>query len=103
MDLLPADASVSAHYLLVPHLTHRDVVYSFPNPWRQVFYGVNGTKMPDPAGVKFLVMDTNLLDDSTRALWDCIINSGAFAVLSDDQGIVYAQRNAGHTEDRSCR
>jgi uncharacterized membrane protein len=103
IELVGPTAPVSAHYLLVPHLTHREVVYSFPNPWRQVFYGVAGTELPDPRGVKVLAMDTNLLDDSTRQLWDCIIGSGAFGVLWESQGIVYAERIEGRDDDLACR
>jgi uncharacterized membrane protein len=103
VELVGPTAPVSAHYLLVPHLTHREVVYSFPNPWRQVFYGVAGTELPDPRGVKVLAMDTTLLDDATRQLWDCIIGSGAFSVLWESQGIVYAERVSGRDDDLACR
>ena len=44
MELPPSNDSVSAQYLLVPHLAERDAIYSFPNPWQKVFYGVDKTK-----------------------------------------------------------
>jgi uncharacterized membrane protein len=103
IDAVPPDATVTAHYLLVPHLTHREKVYSFPNPWRRVFYGVKGTPLPDPATVDYLVVDTPALNETDLSTWQCIIDAGSFRVITDDQGIVVAQRIPGRTEDRACQ
>jgi uncharacterized membrane protein len=103
VDLVPPDASVTAHYLLVPHLTHRDDVYSFPNPWRRVFYGVNGTPLPDPAVVEYLAVDAAALQGADLDTWTCIIDSGAFERIYDEAGVVVARRIPGHTEDRACQ
>jgi uncharacterized membrane protein len=103
IDLIPPDASVTAQYLLVPHLTHREQVYSFPNPWRRVFYGVKGTPLPDPATVEYLVVDTPALQGIDAEDWRCIIGSGAFTTLYDQQGIVVARRLPGRTDDRLCQ
>ncbi|WP_420453673.1 DUF2079 domain-containing protein [Ilumatobacter sp.] len=42
MALIPADAVVSAHYRLTPHLAHRREIYQFPTPFRTVLYGTGG-------------------------------------------------------------
>ena len=44
----PDDASVAATYLLVPHLTHRRNIYSFPNPWQPQNWGVNNERRTTP-------------------------------------------------------
>jgi uncharacterized membrane protein len=103
IDLIPPDASVTAHYLLVPHLTHRENVYSFPNPWRRVFYGVEGTPLPDPAVVEYVAVDVPALQGVDLEKWECIMGSGAFATIYDEGGIVVARRTPGHTEDRACQ
>lgn len=102
--LVGRNDSVLAHYLLVPHLTHRREVYSFPNPYRQVFYGVDGTERPDPATVEWVLMDLNLLatDGPDRNLWDCIVGSGAFETVLSRDGIVVLRRGDGLTQDRAC-
>ena len=41
--IVPTTDGISADYLEVPHLTHRAVVYSFPNPWRNMNYGVKNS------------------------------------------------------------
>jgi hypothetical protein len=43
IDDIPAGAAVSVHYRLAPHVSHRRLVYQFPNPFRVLLYG------PDPS------------------------------------------------------
>ncbi len=76
--LVPDDASISAQYLLVPHLAEREAVYSFPNPWRKVFYGVQGTPAPDPSVVEYLLQDLSLTHGDSLVIWQCLLDSGAF-------------------------
>jgi uncharacterized membrane protein len=102
IDLIPADAAVTAQYLLVPHLTHRETVYSFPNPWRRVFYGVKGTPLPDPAGVEYLAMDLDALAPGPDLdLWNCVVAS--FDPIYEQAGIVVHRRTPGRTADRACQ
>ena len=102
---LVGDAPVSATYLFVPHLTRREFVYSFPNPWLKVFYGVDKTKLPDPARVEWLAVDTTLLNDEFREIYNCIIDAGSFELRqqSDDATIEVWQRVPGRTGDRDCQ
>ena len=97
--------SVSATYLFVPHLTRRETVYSFPNPWLKVFYGVDNTVLPDPARVQWLAVDTTLLNDEFRAVYKCVIDSGAFEVRQHRDGstIEAWERVPGRTDDRACQ
>lgn len=67
--LVPPDATVAAHYGAVPHLSRREVVYLFPNPWRRLDYGYPGGPMPDPQTVEWVVarrdvpVEAEVLDD----------------------------------------
>ena len=103
--LVGPDAAVSATYLFVPHLTRREIVYSFPNPWLKVFYGVDKTALPDPARVQWLAVDTTLLNDEFRLVYVCIIDSGSFELRqqSDDATIEVWERVPGRTDDRACQ
>ena len=61
VHLVPGGASVAASYDLVPHLTHRAVIYEWPNPWVRENYGPTDTSpMPSPSRVQYLVIDTGL-------------------------------------------
>ena len=103
--LVGPDTPVSATYLFVPHLTRREIVYSFPNPWMKVFYGVENTPLPDPARVQWLAVDTTLLNDDFNAVYECIIESGSFELRqqSDDRTIEVWERVPGNTDDRACQ
>jgi hypothetical protein len=95
IELVPDDAAVSAQYLLVAHLAERETVYSFPNPWRRVFYGVEGTPRPDPGVVRYVIQDEALLAGDDLALWQCLAASGSFAERYREGTIVLLQRVPG--------
>ena len=79
VDLVPSHAGVSADYLTVSHLTHRQIAYSFPNPWRNSNFGVKDSSHGYPAKVQWLVVNTSILGNDT-ALFQSILDSGEFAV-----------------------
>jgi hypothetical protein len=53
---IPKDAVVSAHYALVPHLSHRRGIYMFPNPFRPSNWGIAGENTHDPQAVEYIVL-----------------------------------------------
>jgi uncharacterized membrane protein len=60
MKRIPDDARVSTMYFMVPHLSHREYIYTFPNPWRSSNYGVNDIpKPPSPKTIDYLFVDEN--------------------------------------------
>ena len=89
LQVIGPDASVSAQYLLVSHLAQRERVYSFPNPWRNVFYGVQGTKEPNPSVVRYLVVDHTNMNDSDKRDFECIVASGAFRTIFNRQSGIH--------------
>jgi len=93
IDAVPPDADVSASYTLVPHLTHRAEIYSFPNPWRVVNWGVPGTPTRSPGRVDWLVIDRLVHGPADLALLEEILGSGAWTVVRDEQAIVVARRS----------
>jgi uncharacterized membrane protein len=88
---VPPGAAVSASYSYVPHLTHRVKVYEFPVPWRDINWGVRGEHLDDPALVQWIVVDRRLLDPDGEAVLRTLLG-GEFAVRSDHDGVVVAQR-----------
>ena len=54
--------AVSAMYLLVPHLTHRDEIYTFPNPWLANNWAIHGENRPPPDTVDWLILNPSTLD-----------------------------------------
>ncbi|MFN8051853.1 MAG: DUF2079 domain-containing protein [Acidimicrobiales bacterium] len=77
------DARVSASYFLVPHLSHREYIYTFPNPWRGSNYGAGGTtvKLPDQNTITDVVVDRWALNPEDQAMFDAVLASGQFEVV----------------------
>ena len=97
---MPDDAAVAASYYIVPHLSHREQIYTFPNPWIASNWGVGGVAPEDPdhehvpAEVEWLVVDTTTHGAGSREeqLMDRLLDDGEFEVVSDEGGIVVARR-----------
>lgn len=92
LDVVPDGASVSATYDLVPHLTHRESIYEFPNPFRERNFGVSGEGLPDPSVVNWLVVNRRLLGEDDAATMVRIEESGEFGVVFEDDDIVVLRR-----------
>ena len=92
LRMVPADGGVSVTYYLTPHMTHRQYVYEFPNPWTSVNYGINDDR-GNPATVQWLVLDRATLGAPEQVLFDQLTaSSGSFQVVYDVAGIVVAHR-----------
>ncbi len=91
VDLVPDGAPTSALYNFLPHLAHRDEIYDFPVPWRNVNWGVEGEHLADPAGVQWIVVDRRALSTDDQMLLDRLL-AHEFKVVSDREDIVVARR-----------
>jgi uncharacterized membrane protein len=89
--LVPDDASVSATYYLIPHLTHRRAAYEWPNPWILVNWGLSGEDAPDPLSVDYVVLDTTLGQERSL-LADITSPFGDYEVILDDDSVIVACR-----------
>ena len=94
IEAVPEGASVSASYTLVPHLTHRAEIYSFPNPWRPANWGVPGSAIRSPKRVDWIVIDRQTLG-SDQPLLDRILAKGHFKVVLDRDDLIVARRVRG--------
>jgi hypothetical protein len=91
LAIVPDDAPTSAIYTLVPHMTHRERIYEFPVPWRNVNWGVEGENLHDPDDVEWIAVDRRRLGVSDLALLDALLAS-EFEVRLDRDDIVVAER-----------
>ncbi len=90
---IPSGAAASADYNLVPHLAHRPIIYTFPNPWISVNYGTSGnTAHGNAADVDWIAVNTYVLDAPSQALLSELIGRGEFVVDSVDDGVTVAHR-----------
>jgi uncharacterized membrane protein len=88
------DDGVSADYWAIPHLTHREIAYTFPNPWRNKNYGISPASRGDPAAVEWVLVDRSLLGVEEQALYSMLLSSGEFRVVAEEGQVVLLQRIA---------
>jgi uncharacterized membrane protein len=96
LSLIPPNASVSASYHLVPHLTERRLIYSFPNPWQGRNWGINDLDQRDPKSVEWLIALRDDLGPQDQELLNSIITGpGAMKVVYQEGNVIVARRDSG--------
>ena len=95
VDMIPDDAAVSATYNLLPHLTHRAEIYSFPNPWISKNFGIDGEPRRNPKRVQWIVADRGVFDKQSRGAPRRPHRSGTFRVVFDQDGYAVLHRAKG--------
>ena len=94
LRLIGPDDPVAADYFQVPHLTHRRVVYTFPNPWTNKNYGISNASHGDQAAVKWIAVDRSLMGPPEMTLFNDLISSGEFSIRREDGTFVLAERTS---------
>lgn len=91
---VPADAGVAASYTVVSHLTHRDHIYTWPNPWIRSYYGVSATQPGlHPRTVNYLVLDLTENGAASTTLLDRLTGPGGpFQILVEKDQALLAVR-----------
>ncbi len=97
VHMVPAGAGVSATYNVVPHLSHRDQIYTWPNPWIRSYYGTSATEPPEsPRDITYVVLATP--NDSSLAdqllLQRLTKPGGPFRIVLQENQAVLAERVA---------
>ncbi len=94
LELVPDDASVAATYTLLPHLSHREQIYDWPNPWVPAYWGNDdGYRLPDPSTIDYIVLDRTQVGEAQQPLVaDLIAPGGPYEVLFDGRRCVWSAR-----------
>jgi uncharacterized membrane protein len=92
LALVPGDASVSASYGLVPQLSERPEVYTFPNPWTSRNFGIDGWPKRSAAGVEWIVVDEQVTSPTDLARLEQLVARGTFQEVFRRDGFVVARR-----------
>ncbi len=97
INKIPNDASVSATYLIVPHMTHRKIIYMFPNPFKEAYWGAmtgNFTPPTPTKDVEYIIADmqtVNLKDK--EEFFDRFVNDRKYSKIFEKYEIVVLKRN----------
>jgi hypothetical protein len=89
---IPCDAAVSADYLIVPHMTHREKVYMFSNPFEPESWGVDGENMHDPNEVQYILVQDVTLSPQKRRIVRDLVSSGQFRAIMNSSGVRLYER-----------
>jgi uncharacterized membrane protein len=94
LAMIDPAAPVSAHYHLVPHLTHRTHSYEFPNPFTPANWGFPGDQHQpkDRDAIRFVVLERPLLGAQDQALLDHLRGHPHWHTILDRHGIILLQR-----------
>lgn len=95
LDRIGDDTSgVTAHYPLVPHVTHRQYIYSFPNPWIRANYLTLDRAERRPEVVQWLVVSEAMLLNDPRGhqLVEDLLASGEFGDAETVAGVTSYRR-----------
>ena len=87
----PTDV-VSAHYAFVPHAAHREVIYTFPNPWIKTNFLNVDSKFVSPSEVTWLVIKDGSLGEAPQALLNKLIADGEYGDAQTVMGITSYKR-----------
>jgi len=92
MSLIPKDGAVSAHYLFVPHLSQREKIYVYPNPFRTEYWGVNDQNPHNPKVIEYILVDTKLLTGESLKFTKSLIRGKKFKRIFSKDGVTLLNR-----------
>jgi uncharacterized membrane protein len=94
VDMVPSDASVSSTYSLLPHLSQREQIYNWPNPWVPSYWSNDDTyRLPDPSAIEYLVVDRLQVGGEQAELLESLIGpDGDYEVIYDTDDVIVARR-----------
>ena len=93
---VPDDAVISVYHSLAPHLSHREKIYMFPNPFRVVLYGADialeGSQLPESALVGYVLLPIQKDEEMTKD-WQTF--GAGFELVRANEGFEVYQRISG--------
>jgi uncharacterized membrane protein len=95
IDVIPPDASVSAVYYAVPHLTYREDIYEFPTPWRAQNWadGSNdGERLPVADEIEYVMVPDEMEPDLQRIVDD--LRSRDYSTIHHERGYIVLRKQA---------
>ena len=94
LTYIPGDASVSASYQLLPHLSHRTEIYDWPNPFTPAVWGNDDCDhLPDPRTIDYVILDRSQIGTGNQQLFEAMMKpDGPFKAVFQDDNVVVAHR-----------
>jgi uncharacterized membrane protein len=96
VSMIPEDATVSATYLFVPHISHRKIIYMFPNPFKEAYWGAelgNFTPPTPTKDVDYIILDDTLNEFEEKNVVKPLLEQRQYSVVFEKNYIRVLQRN----------
>ena len=94
VGLIPSDAAVVATYNIAPHLTRRDDIYMWPNPYRREYWGIGESPpLPDAGFVDYLVLDRAAMNEESQLLALEVVAEWGFGSIFEVGSVIVYQRS----------
>lgn len=92
--LVPDDVSLTATFALLPHLSQRDEIYDWPNPWVPSYWGNDDERrLPDPSEIEWLALDERHVGSGQQELLEDLVGpDGEFEVVFERDQVVVGRR-----------
>jgi len=91
---VPEGAAVSADFSLVPHLSHRRLIYMFPNPFKTSGWGIRNEGAHDPDQVDYIIARTPIIHGEGLTLIKSLVADGMFERVAGDDTVGLYRRIA---------
>lgn len=92
--LIPPDAHLATFYRFVPHLSHREQIYEFPNPWRATYWfdsRHDGQRLPEADQVEFVLLSPGQEDPVDLSLIPLLRDEG-FITIYESSSLLLMKR-----------
>ncbi len=96
INLIPEDASVSASYLFLPHLSHREVLYMLPNPFKEAYWGFELGNFTPPTPTRdtdYILLDGTADEFQRNVMIKQLLENGMYYKIFEKQDIMILKRN----------
>lgn len=87
LDRIGPNDGISAHYNFVPHVTHREVVYTFPNPWLRSNFLSDASAFVDECEIRWIVVEPEALDSDSQNLLKSLVARGKYNEIDTLAGV----------------
>lgn len=87
----PSDP-VSAHYAFVPHASHREIIYTFPNPWVRTNFLGDPKLLESPSKIKWLVIPDGTLGGEAATTLQRLLDTGEYGDAQTVAGVTTYRR-----------
>lgn len=94
------DRGVAASDFLLPHLSHRERIYLFPNPWRVHNWGIAGENPHHPNAIDYIVVSSPTRLEKPE-IFEYLLENRIFRVVRSELGIDVLKRMEPEAESRS--